>query len=531
MTEKFSVGQLVSFSEKRGTLRYKLAPYNEKARDRNAIFTEGSIDFSQAEGAIVNVEHDQFRPIGKLSNFESKPDGLYVTVTLADTTLGRDTFTEAKEGLRTGISMELSEMTPATGQITSAILSGAGICVNPALGSARLVSAFSEDEIKAAALEAVDALHNAVEGLETALNKTSEAPAEEDSNESVVTDEITPESSQEEEELFTKKEVPTMENSAIPTASNGSTNLSLTPQTIAQAYANKDVKLATTLAEAGLVGQADNMFALAGVTSTAHTANVEQSQWLGQLWNGKSYVRKYVNLVSTKPLTSWKVEGWKFTTKPAVGDYAGDLTEIPTNVPVTTHYSEEAERLAGGWKLDRKYRDFGNTEFISSFFAAATEDYARKSDRKVLDFIVANATTLVDADAVEGENTTAARIITGSMAMIDFADPAHYLIGTNAAKQFAQTSEFDNFKFLSQSFGWTGGTVNGTPVVVSTEIDPDAVYVIAKDAITFFELPGTPIQVSALDVARGGEDEALFGYYALILNDARGILRVDTAAV
>ena len=53
------------------------------------------------------------------------------------------------------------------------------------------------------------------------------------------------------------------------------------------------------------------------------------------------------------------------------------------------------------------------------------------------------------------------------------------------------------------------------------------VYVGAREAVTFFELPGTPIQVSALDVSHGGEDEALFGYYAIVLNDARGLVKVS----
>ncbi|MFF2842703.1 hypothetical protein [Paenarthrobacter sp. NPDC057981] len=504
MTERFSEGQLVSFSEKRGTLRYKLAPYNEKARDRDATFAEGSIDFSNAEGAIVNVEHDQFRPIGKLSQLESKPDGLYATVTLADTTLGRDTFTEAKEGLRTGISMELSEMTPSSGLITKATLSGAGICVNPALGSARLISAFSEDSEPEEEIE------------ETEDTSTPEEPEEEETAEA-------------DAEAETEKEDDMSENAAVPTAlaaANSGANLSLTPATIAKAYATKDERLAFALEDAGLVGQDAAQFALSGITGSAHTSNIEQAQWLGQLWSGKTYNRKYVNLVSTGSLTSWKVEGWKFITKPVVGDYAGDLADIPSNTVTTEHYSEEAERLAGGWKLDRKYRDFGNTEFISSFFAAATEDYARKSDRKVLDFIVANAQPVTGTVVADGVAPATAKIIKGALSMVEFADPTFALVGLKAYEEIFNSKEDDKLAFLQQSFSLNGGETL-MPVIPCSEIGANDVYVGAKEAITFFELPGTPIQVSALDVSKGGEDEALFGYYALILNDARGLKKVS----
>ncbi|AOY71031.1 hypothetical protein ARZXY2_1478 [Arthrobacter sp. ZXY-2] len=513
MTEKFSIGQLVSFSEKRGTLRYKLAPYNEKARDRDATFAEGSIDFSKAEGSIVNLEHDQFRPVGKLSQLESRPDGLYATVTLADTTLGRDLFTEATEGLRTGISMELSNMTPSSGLIQSSVLTGAGLCVNPALGSARLL-AFSED-----AKEEEEEPQDATDSEEIEEPGTEENPAEAEEAEAET------ESEKEEDEMSENAAVPT----ALNAAANSGANLSLTPETIAKAYATKDVRLAATLEEAGLVGQDAVVakFALSGITGSAHTANVEQAQWLGQLWSGKSYVRKYANLVNTGSLTSYKVEGWKFIVKPQVGDYAGDLAEIPTNTVTTEHYSEDVDRIAGGWKLDRKYRDFGNTEFISSFFAAATEDYARKSDRKVLDFLVANAQSVTGTVVPSGVAPAAAKIVKGALSMIDVATPSFALVGLAAYESMLLTREDDSLKFITQALGLEGGNTAGFQVIPSAEIGANDVYVGAKEAVTFFELPGTPIQVSALDVSKGGEDEALFGYYALILNDARGLKKVS----
>ena len=53
-----------------------------------------------------------------------------------------------------------------------------------------------------------------------------------------------------------------------------------------------------------------------------------------------------------------------------------------------------------------------------------------------------------------------------------------------------------------------------------------------KAAGTFYELQGAPIRVEAIDIARGGIDEALFGYWATLLHDARGIVRSNiTAAV
>jgi hypothetical protein len=499
MTEKFSLGQLVSFSEKRGTLRYKLAPYNEKARDRDAIFPEGSIDFSAAEGAIVNVEHDPFRPIGKLSDFESKADGLYATVTLANTTLGRDIFTEAKEGLRTGVSMELSEMNPSSGTITKAVLSGAGIVVNPALGSARLISAFSED----------------VTEEETPIPSEPEQPEEETNAEAEA-----------EAENPTEKEDPIVSETpaAVPTATtNNFANQSL--REVASAFASRDTRLVSAMEDNGVLGE-NQLFALTNITNTAHKDNVEQPAFLGELWSGKEYQRKYVPLVSSGNLTSWKVEGFKWTALPTVGDYAGDLAEIPSTGATSTYYSTEASRLAGGVKVDRKYVDFGNTDTIASLLKGAATDYARKSDAKVINFIKTSAQTVTAGAVPTGVAAAAAKIVDGALAMIDFATPSFAIVGTAAYRELLLSKEQDSLKYLESSLGLEDGSLAGFKIIPSTDVAATEVIVGAKEAVTFFELGGSPIRVEAVDVNRGGFDEALFGYYALVLNDARGLKKL-----
>jgi hypothetical protein len=498
MTEKFSLGQLVSFSEKRGTLRYKLAPYNEKARDRDAIFPEGSIDFSAAEGSIVNVEHDPLRPIGKLSALESKTDGLYATVTLSDTTLGRDIFTEAKDGLRTGISMELSEMTPSTGTITSAVLSGAGIVVNPALGSARLISAFSEDVSE-----------------EEIQDPSEPEQPEEEVNAEEETEAETPTESEDE-----MSETP----AAVPAATTKNfSNTSL--RDVAGAFAARDIRLVTAMEDAGQLGY-DSAFALTNITNTAHKDNVEQPEWLGELWSGKDYQRKYAPLVNSGSLTSWKVEGFKWTALPTVGDYAGDLADIPSTGATSTYYSTEASRLAGGVKVDRKYADFGNADTVASLLKGAATDYARKSDAKVLNAIKSNAQVVTGGTVPTGVAAAAAKIVDGSLAMIDFATPSFAIVGTAAYRDLLLTKENDSLKYLESSLGLEDGSLAGFKIIPSADVAVNDVYVGAREALTFFELSGSPIRVEAIDVSKGGFDEALFGYWAIVVNDARGLKKV-----
>ena len=501
MAENFSLGQLVSFSEKRGTLRYKLAPYNEKARDRDATFPEGSIDFSAAEGAIVNIEHDQFRPVGRLTNFESKPDGLYATVTLSDTTAGRDIFTEAKDGLRTGISMELSEMTPSAGVIERSVLSGAGIVVNPALGSARLISAFSED----------------------AMSEETEDPSAPEQPE----EETNAEDEESEAETTTEKEDDMSDApAAVPTAfSANSTPAPSSLREVAAVFAARDNRMVSALEDAGQLGE-NQLFALTNITNSAHKDNVEQPAWLGELWSGKDYQRKYVPLVNSGSLTSWKVEGFKWTALPTVGDYAGDLADIPSTGATSTYYTAEVNRIAGGVKVDRKFVDFGNTDTIASLLKGAATDYARKSDAKVINFIKTSAQTVTAGTVPTGVAAAAAKIVDGSLAMIDFATPSFAILGTAAYRDLLLTKENDSLKYLQSSLGLENGSLAGFSIIPSADVAANDVYVGAREAITFFELGGSPIRVEALDVSKAGFDEALFGYYALVLNDARGLKKV-----
>jgi hypothetical protein len=49
-------------------------------------------------------------------------------------------------------------------------------------------------------------------------------------------------------------------------------------------------------------------------------------------------------------------------------------------VSVEPRSSGPRERCAGGWDIDRKFRDFGDAQFWTEFYAAQTESYLELSD-------------------------------------------------------------------------------------------------------------------------------------------------------
>jgi hypothetical protein len=493
-------GEFLTASVDDRTLSYKLLPYGSTGSTNLGKITasKGSVTIPEdITGLPVNLEHDYRQPVGKFASIEETDEGLFATVSIARTTAGNDALELAASGLRTGISVEIDAPVIRSGALTAGTLSGAGLVVKPAFADAQLVASDFGDLPE--------------------TTSTPEPDEEEETAEAEAEATTTPE-----------KEIDMTENATVPAelhAANGAVapqNLRSASALLAQAFGTRDSKLAASLA----TDESQLFAALTNITNTAHKDNVEQPAWLGELWSGKSYERKYAPLVSQGALTSWKVEGFKWTARPTVADYAGDLADIPSTGATSVYYSTEASRLAGGVKVDRKFIDFGNTDTIASLLKGAATDYALKSDAKVINFIKANNTVTASAAAPAGVSQGASRIVDGALAMIDFAQPSFAIMGTAVYRDLLLTKEDDSLKYLTSSLGLQSGNLAGFTIIPSADVAPNDIYVGAKEAITFFELAGSPIQVEAIDVSKGGFDEALFGYYALVLNDVRGIRKV-----
>lgn len=78
------------------------------------IFKRGAFNDSLAEDDIfVDIEHDRTRKLGRTSkgtvSFKSSHEGLRAEVTVPDTTLGRDTLEEVRNGTLDGMSIAFTD--------------------------------------------------------------------------------------------------------------------------------------------------------------------------------------------------------------------------------------------------------------------------------------------------------------------------------------------------------------------------------------------------------------------------------------
>ena len=258
-----------------------------------------------------------------------------------------------------------------------------------------------------------------------------------------------------------------------------------------------------------------------------------------ELWSGGTYTRRFVPLMTPRQLTSWKFTGWRWVQKPKVQDYDGDKAEIPTNPVSVEPAGGEAERCAGGWDVDRKFRDFGDAAFWEGFYQAQTESYLELSDQRAAAAIVAAARDItVDANvpagytdinvSQAGETRVLKAAALGGAILEDTPNvrrSADYVVmNTSDWLTLMNLAQLDLPAFL----GLLG--VKPEAFLRSPLVPAGTVILGVKPATSFYELGSTPIRVEALDVARAGIDSAVYGYTGSLVNRPGGVIKVPLTA-
>jgi hypothetical protein len=259
-------------------------------------------------------------------------------------------------------------------------------------------------------------------------------------------------------------------------------------------------------------------------------------QWIGELWSGRSYQRRWAPLFGAASLTSPTVKGWRWKTRPVVGKWEANKTDVPSGPVETEPYDVEAQPFAGAHDVDRRYRDFNVTEFWDGYFTAMTESYAKQSDLYVPDelFAPANAalTAVTGGDVPTGVSAVLAKIVDGALAILDEDLPSFAAVSLADWRSLMLTREQDNLAFLNAALGLEEGTIGAFRVIPTSHagLNGGKVLVGSRSAATVHELPGSPIRIEGLDVARGGIDPGLYGYTALAIHNPKALALVSPGA-
>jgi len=309
-------------------------------------------------------------------------------------------------------------------------------------------------------------------------------------------------------------------------------------------------KLFATIAKGFAAGEtftsATQLMAALSDIVPANTTAMDQPQYVGQLWDGVDYERRFIPLFNHADLTAQTVNGWRWKAgkRPEVDLYTGNKADIASGDIDTEAVTGVLQRIAGGHDIDRIYRDFSNAEFWEAYFKAMANSYAKKSDRYVRDVVKAIPTAanggrvhLLNAAMPEGVPTALAMIVKGALKMINTEDlevmPTFAMVAASYWEELFYTKTDDVLAYLTTSLNLKEGSLEEFKIVPvpDTALTVGAwvgkVLVGHKNAVTVRELPGAPIRVEAEAIAKGGVDEALFGYVHTLNENAAGLVAFD----
>lgn len=513
---------LFTFDPESRKLRGNLLPLGVKSRPSQTghvgFFTADTLRLPRDPSVVtLNRKHDPQDPVGRATVLEVRDNHVYAEFQLGDTDEADAWLTDEKDALRK-LSAEVKYLDP---ELKTARLTGAALVTEGAFAAAGLFALGPDEEAAVdAAVDALTALNadELAEVLERITPTTSEdADAPEDND--------SPEGPDEEEE----KEKSNVTDLFAPEG--------LTPE---QKINDGERALFAHVAEPTQEGaetfkNASALFAIQNIQESGPSgrtiyADTATPRALGELWDKQAYSQRFLPLIAQDTLNSMTARGWRWVTGPEVADYAGNLAEVPSNVIDTEPVEVKAQRLAGGHKLDRIYRDFNDTPVIESYFRRQTEDVARKLDAKALAAIVGAATVTAPGTVPANVDKGMAAIVDGALGVIETENrPSFALVSPDLYRSILLTNDDDKLAFLNAGFGLEEGDFASFKIVPAN-IGTGKVIVGAREAVKFFTLPGQPIRVEGLDVHHGGVDLAVFAYWASIAENANAVRSVTVAA-
>lgn len=538
-------GRLTAASADDRTLTGRLLPFGEAGRTSAGLVTAsaGAVTWPDDPSRVVlNLGHDRDRPAGRATHIAADAGGLTASFAVAQTPAGDQLLAEATAGLRSGLSVELDGYQVKDGQLTAGRITGVGAVVEPAFPSALLTAADTPD---AAQTETTADCPVCGEGIDLTVSVLTDDAANAAAPTcphcgawlSVATPgapdpEPTPEETPVADAIVTASTQPGRRLVAQAPAGNpaGTLKASRPERTAADAF-----RLIAAAVDQH-AGDPDRLTAaladvVYGVGDAGGLGNVTRlPQWLGELWSGVVYQREIIPLLTVKPLTGFKARGYRVTDRPNVAAWDGDKTTISGKAPKVVPVEVSAKRYAGGVDIDRALIDFGDWAAVETCLRYMAESAAILTDGWALaDLITAAEDNLGVAGPVpEGVSPATGAVVDGALQIwrqIRQA-PTFALVAEDDYRDMILAKEIDKLAYLTSNAGIESADLTGITIRPAADLDAGTVIVGHRSAVSVFEPAGVPIRMSAVDIAKGGYDEALFGYYASLVEVPEGVCQI-----
>ncbi|PPG84227.1 hypothetical protein C5C52_01435 [Rathayibacter sp. AY1E5] len=506
-----------------------LLPWNVQGRTNLGKLTvpRGVVTIPRSPEALaVNYGHDAKKPVARITHLEDTDAGLIATFRVADTDEGDVLTAEIEDGTRRAVSVDVAEVFTRNGVMTAGRLYGAAFVPEGAFPGAELhaeVADIGDEETPSnSQLDALEALFRRL--VDEAKKETApETPEEAEPSEEVTPTETTEPEEEEEETMGNATAPDTLAAAAAPDYSLRGV-ISLVDRAKA---GDREARADLENASAGQTLQA----ALTDIkydTANSLGSGVVQPAFVGELWSGRRYERKFIPLINSSPLTAIENKGWRFVNKPVVQPWAGNKTEIASSSATTESYTYKAQRFAHGNDIAREFYDFNETGVIQRFLELVVDSYAEVSDNYVFDAVKTASTKVVANAAVGTRSPGISKILQGIRAIDDARGNASFAaVAPDVFEEILFSQEKDKLQFVGGEMGLNSGTLFGLNFVRHSGLAAGQVLVGDKNAATSQELAGVPIRVSAIDLLKGGIDEAIYAYIAARIDSPKNIVLIS----
>jgi hypothetical protein len=534
-------------------VRGLLLPFDELSRTSGngvepVMFSKGTVKVPRDVSVLtLNTEHDRFNPIGRVSALTETDRGLEAEFTIADTDEGDAYLAKPLRKLSAevaGLTRNAADRTRAA----AARLTGAAVCEEGAFESAALFSLAPEPDPITRAEDIAAAIETA---SDEDADQTEAAPAE-----ATTTNEEEAEMAENE----AGAQVPTTLLASAPGAkATEEVDLNAVFGAMASAKSRNTVQAAD--AENLLATISDIKYASSGGL-VSPSSGVIQPQWVGKLWQGRRYERRYIDLLNHQygGIQLGGRKGWKLdqgSALVAAVTNAAQKVELPSGTATASIGSTSTLRKYGYVAdIAREWFDLeGGADVIAAFWEGVVESYAKVTDAdaltdvynaasktsSALDRLVAPASLPTGTPANSAYYPALVMLIQAIEAIQDANDtPSFAVVNPVAWSQLIYTPrdllpEFVNFNV---GVGTGQGAADGSVTIVKapqsyfagTKATDPQVLAGAKNAVEFREQGTTPIQIDAVDVVKYGVDRALVGFLETFVVRPESLVLIGTSA-
>jgi HK97 family phage major capsid protein len=489
----------------------RIVTWNEEGSTSagSTMFKPGSITFSDTTKLLL--EHRRESPIGFLKSYKVTDDGIDATFAIGNTTAGNDSLVEASSGLRDGFSVgvlaEKYKNVDGVLVISASALKEVSLVTDPAIASAKVAVAASEQEDSESVVETEEQTTKGENEVETTPTVT-EAPAE------------------------------TVEASKVVQAEAARPLYFTSPRspiTTPGAYLEHTIK-------AGLGNEDSRQYIKAADDSFSTNPAMSPVSYVRDVAQNTNADRPVIDACGgTRPLASYgmTVSIPKITANSTAATVAEGGDPTGTTAITSAYVNATVIKKAGFQRYSVELLDRSDPSFYEIMLSNLRDAYAQATDQYVIAQITAGGT----------QATATAADSAGLISFVSTESPAAYTATKRTAKSFVSGTSI--WSTLLGAVDTTGrpiynagnpmnnagsstptsirGNVLGLdyyvdPNMVSTSIDESA-FIIEPRSIEIFESPSLTL---ATNVPTTGEIEImLYGYIAAQAVFAGGLRRFN----